>query len=166
MDTFAERASIPVGYRMRRARTEDFDVLAPLFADLADFDVPEKRNPADLWQNDLELARRCAAGEAPQAFCEVLVEEAVGAIHGVILVSMRAEHLSGSPSAHLEAIAVHADARRRGLGAALLAQAEQGAKARGAESITLNVFGRNERARALYQANGYDEELIRCMKWL
>ncbi len=166
MEINAHSTSMPAGYRMRSARSDDFGVLAPLFAELADFDVPERRNPDDLWQGDLELARRCAAGEAPQAFCEVLVENALDAIHGVILVSLREEHLSGAPSAHLEAIAVHADARRRGLGAALLGQAERGAKARGAQSITLNVFERNTRARALYQANGYDEELIRCMKWL
>jgi ribosomal protein S18 acetylase RimI-like enzyme len=166
MENHAEPTLPPTGYRLRSARPEDFGVLAPLFAALADFDVPEKRNPDHLWQGDLELARRCAAGDAPQAFCDVLVQETGDAIHGFVLVSLRAEHLSGAPSAHLEAIAVHPNARRRGLGATLLAHAEQGARARGAESITLNVFERNVRARALYQANGYDEELIRCMKWL
>ena len=38
------------------------------------------------------------------------------------------------------------------------------AKKRGAESITLHVFRKNERARALYKKLGYDEELLRCSK--
>jgi ribosomal protein S18 acetylase RimI-like enzyme len=36
----------------------------------------------------------------------------------------------------------------------------------GASSLTLHVFSRNARARALYASEGFDEELVRAIKWL
>ena len=44
--------------------------------------------------------------------------------------------------------------------------AEEGARARGAESLTLHVFSTNTRARALYERLGYAGELIRYIKHL
>ncbi len=51
-------------------------------------------------------------------------------------------------------LAVRPDRRRRGLGAALLADAALGAAARGADSLFLEVSERNAAARALYAAAG------------
>ena len=39
-------------------------------------------------------------------------------------------------------------------------------RALGASSLTLHVFQRNARARALYAGLDFDEELIRAIKWL
>jgi len=36
----------------------------------------------------------------------------------------------------------------------------------GAASLTLHVFNRNERAKSLYVAEGYELELVRAVKWL
>jgi hypothetical protein len=43
---------------------------------------------------------------------------------------------------------------------------EQRVRNLGAKSLTLHVFARNERARVLYAAQEFDEELIRAIKWL
>ena len=51
-----------------------------------------------------------------------------------------------------------------GLGAGLIAAAETEAKVRGALSITLNVFTRNQRALKLYERLGFDPEIQRCIK--
>ncbi len=48
----------------------------------------------------------------------------------------------------------------------MCAAVEDEARARGAHSMTLHVFGNNRRARALYAKIGYDEELIRAIKHL
>ena len=45
-------------------------------------------------------------------------------------------------------------------------EAEREAKARGALSITLNVFSRNQRALKLYERLGFDAEIQRCIKIL
>jgi ribosomal protein S18 acetylase RimI-like enzyme len=72
--------------------------------------------------------------------------------------------LSRSPSAHLEVIAVAEDAEGQGVGKDLMTAAEDGARNRGANSITLFVFANNARARRVYERAGFDEELIRCIK--
>jgi len=73
--------------------------------------------------------------------------------------------MSHAPSAHLEAIVVHPDARGSGLGQRLLDRSEALAQEYGAESLSLHVFANNHRARALYQSSGFDQELIRAIKW-
>ncbi len=59
--------------------------------------------------------------------------------------------------AELLTIAVAAGARRRGLGARLLAAAEAAARAEGARLLHLEVAEDNEAARRLYAAAGWEE---------
>ena len=132
---------------------------------LADFDVPERRNPRHLWESDLELFQAVVAGKASASFAEVAVDANDGVI-GLILVTLRPELLSQADSAHLEAIVVAPEARGTGLGRRLLEHAEALAAARGARSLSLHVFSNNHRARSLYDGSGYDSELIRAIKWL
>lgn len=59
--------------------------------------------------------------------------------------------------AELLTISVLPEARRRGLGARLLAACEEGARARGAARLFLEVAAGNTAARALYERAGYSE---------
>jgi len=86
-------------------------------------------------------------------------------IQGVIMVTIREELLSHRPSAHLETIIVSPAARGQGLGRRLLQRAERRAAELGAQSLSLHVFSANRRARSLYRSHGFDEELLRCIKW-
>lgn len=149
---------------IRAAEAKDEDSICTLLPQLADFNVPERRNPDDLWQGDAALVKQIIAGEAPDSFCQVAVDDADG-ILGVIVVTMREELMSHAPSAHLEAIVVAPQARGQRLGERLLAHCESEAKARGAQSLSLHVFSNNQRARNLYVKSGFDEELIRATKW-
>ena len=131
---------------------------------LADYDVPESRNPEHLWMHDAEMMRRWMVGDA-----ECLVHVALdddGTVLGFTMVSLRPELLSHEPSAHLEAIALDKAAEGRGVAKALLIAAEASAKAHGAESMSLHVFAVNSRARRLYERAGYDGELVRYIKRL
>jgi ribosomal protein S18 acetylase RimI-like enzyme len=132
---------------------------------LAAFDVPESRNPVDLWRSDAAMFQRWLDGQAAECFVHVAVDGAQK-ILGFTLVSLRPELLSHEPSAHLEAIAVGEGAEGKGVGQALLAAAESEAKTHGALTITLHVFARNTRARDFYEKSGYDGELIRYIKEL
>ena len=149
-------------FDIRAATADDLAALTELLPRLADFDIPPGRNPLDLWRSDEKTLRRHLSGESSDTLCHVAERD--GRVLGFVLTSLRPELLSGEPSAHLEAIAVHTDAARQGLATRLIEATESAAAARGARSITLHVFARNERARALYRRCGYDEELIRCSR--
>ncbi|MEM7077945.1 MAG: GNAT family N-acetyltransferase [Pseudomonadota bacterium] len=135
-----------------------------LLPQLADFEVPPRRDARDLYTDDGKLLEAVVAGNAPNSYAEVAVLDQQ--VLGVILVTMRPELMSHAPSAHLEAIVVSPEARGRGLGRKLLQRAQESARARGAASLSLHVFANNHRARALYDADGFDSELIRAIKWL
>ncbi len=151
--------------QLRDVRASDLTHLERLLPRLAEFEVSTHRNPDDLWAADLANIRAFVEGRRPDCFCRVAVDADDTAV-GVILVRMQPEPMSRTPSAHLEAIAVAEHAEGRGLGRALLAEAETEAHRRGARSMTLHVFTANERARRVYERNGYESELVRCIKWL
>lgn len=109
------------------------------------------------------MLKQFFAGAIPETHVLVAVEED-STVHGVAIYTMRKELLSGEPSAHLEVLAVNADTRRQGIGQALIDSTETAAKTLGAQSITLHVFSNNTRARSLYKATGFKEELLRCYK--
>ena len=58
----------------------------------------------------------------------------------------------------IQGLAVAPTARRRGVGAALLAAAEQEARRRGARKLSLRVLASNAGARRLYDASGFAVE--------
>ena len=150
---------------VRIAASDDGDAILALMPRLASFDVPESRNPVDLWRSDAAVFQRWLDGQAAECFVHVAVDDAQKIV-GFTLVSLRPELLSHEPSAHLEAIAVGEGAEGIGVGQALLAVAENEAKAQGALTITLHVFANNTRARGFYEKSGYDGELIRYIKEL
>lgn len=129
---------------------------------LADFDVPERRDPEHLWMHDAALFRRWL--EEQHRECRVHVADDDGAIVGLAMVSLQKEPLSHEPSAHLEALAVAPGHEGQGIGQALISAAEGDARAMGARSMTLHVFAQNTRARALYERAGFDGELLRYIK--
>jgi ribosomal protein S18 acetylase RimI-like enzyme len=149
----------------RPARAGDYDDLLALLPQLADFELPIQRVARELWEGDAELLSSILEQKTKVSFADVAVD-GQDKIQGVILVTIREELLSHQPSAHLETIIVAPSARGQGLGRRLLNRAERRAAELGAESLTLHVFVKNERARSLYQSNGFDEELLRCIKWL
>jgi len=152
-------------HEIRPAGLQDIAAVTQLLPELAGFDVPKGRNSRDLWEGDLATLERWRDGREPQVMVHV-AENKAGSIEGFTMVRLREELMSHEPSAHLEAIVVAESARGTGLGRLLLENAEQRARSAGAKTITLHVFGNNERARAVYRKLGYDEELIRNIKYL
>ena len=149
-------------YEIIAADASHGEAILALMPRLADYDVPASRDPRHLWEHDAEMLRQWLRGEA-----ECLVHVAMdGAdtVLGFSMVTLRPELLSQEPSAHLEAIALDPVAEGRGIAKALLAAAEEAARAQGALTMTLHVFAVNERARGLYERAGYDGELMRYIK--
>jgi ribosomal protein S18 acetylase RimI-like enzyme len=154
-----------MSFQVRSAVNKDGDAILALMPRLAAFDVPESRNPVDLWRSDAAMLQRWLDGEAAECFVHVAIDDTQEML-GFTLVSMRPELLSHEPSAHLEAIVVAADAEGMGVGQALLEAAESEARTRGAQTMTLHVFARNTRARGFYEHSGYNGELLRYIKEL
>lgn len=148
---------------VRPALPEDRQAVLELMPRLAAFDVPESRDPKDLWTSDAELFERWCEGEVENFHAMVAVVSS-GSIVGLAIATLRPEMLSKAPSAHLEAIAVAEGMAGRGIGQRLLAAVEDRAREHGAQSMTLHVFASNERARRFYEKSGYDGELLRYIK--
>ena len=152
-------------YKITTGGSEHHDAMVALLPLLASFELPRDRVAEHLWHGDRDMISAWARGSKPECFARVALARE-GALLGFAFVSMREEMMSHAPSAHLEVLVVAQTARRLGLGATLSNAAEAEAAARGAQSITLHVFGNNKRARSLYSKLGYDEEILRCTKRL
>lgn len=70
------------------------------------------------------------------------------------------DQLQGDRHAHVFLLYVDPQHRRRGIGAALMRQAETWAKGRGDRQIGLQVFQSNQAALALYQQLGYQTQSL------
>jgi len=148
---------------IRAATPEDEAALLELMPRLADFEVPAVRDSKDLWFGDSRLMQKVLAGTAENSHVLVATDAENKAI-AIAMYTIKPELLSSATSAHLEALAVHPQHLRQGLAKKLIDVCTTECRQKGAECMSLHVFGNNTRARALYKACGFDEELIRCYK--
>ena len=103
------------------------------------------------------------SGDAEALVC---VADEGGRVLGQVFVSTRQDYFTGAPHGHIEVLTVHPAAQGLGLGKELVARAEAWSRARGHRAMTLNVFARNEAARAVYDRLGYAPETIHYWKAL
>ena len=85
----------------------------------------------------------------------VLVAERPGELVGWVRIRPPTSLESNAHVREVAGLAVHPDARRLGIVAALMGAAEAAARSDGATRIRLRVFAPNEAARALYESLGY-----------
>jgi [ribosomal protein S18]-alanine N-acetyltransferase len=129
--------------RLRKARPGDVDAL--LAIERASF-ASDRLSP-----------RQLAAHAAGRTRARFVVAERAGEILGNALVFLR----RGVRRARLYSIVVAARARGLGLGARLLARAEQEARMAGAGELSLEVRTGNRDAIALYERSGYRRTGVR-----
>lgn len=149
-------------YLLRTATPKDQEAILNLLPRLADFEIPKVRNPKHLWESDAKMFLEWVAGGRPDIDVSVAVSD--NQVIGVAIISERKEFLSGEPSAHLEVLALDKSAEGFGVATALMNESDKLAQGRGAKSITLHVFANNTKARALYERQGFDGELLRYIK--
>jgi GNAT superfamily N-acetyltransferase len=128
---------------IRDARPDDAQALAGLLAQLG---YPTSAGAVG------RRLQRLDASEADRVF----VAEENGAIVGfaVVHVSLAVEY--DEPAAKLSAIAVDEAHRRRGIGEALVAAAEEEARARGCCLLFLTTAERRADAHAFYERVGFE----------
>lgn len=114
-----------------------------------------------------EASALAGALERPTVDTSLLVaERAGGQLGGVIYLQQQVDYFRQRPHAHVGILVVGADVEGQGAAHALLAAAEVWARTQGLDMITLNVFAGNQRARAMYERQGYAPETLRYVKRL
>jgi ribosomal protein S18 acetylase RimI-like enzyme len=151
--------------RIRPGGPEDEVAVLAMASRLADFPVPPWRTPEEIIHGDDAILREQM--HAPRVDRVLLVAEFTAAqAKGMILVSTRIDYFTQLPIAHIEDLAVAADAERQGIASALMSAAEEWARARGVTRMGLTVWETNARARRFYDQNGYRAETIHYLKEL
>jgi GNAT superfamily N-acetyltransferase len=150
--------------RIRPAVPADREFILELTPRLLEFGSVAGRDSAQMIQRDRDVLAKVAA--EPSATTRIFVAEEDGSPIGFIHLTTDEDYYTNSATAHVGDIVVAPHAGGRGVGAALLAHAEQWARERGFGLLTLNVFAANAAARRLYARAGFREEWIRCIKKL
>jgi ribosomal protein S18 acetylase RimI-like enzyme len=91
----------------------------------------------------------------PESF---LVAELDGRVVGYIRLKPPSKLPENAHVIQVQGLAVHPDARRRGVAASLLDAAEETLRERGARKLTLRVLSTNPAAIRLYERHGFERE--------
>ncbi|GGZ70178.1 GNAT family N-acetyltransferase [Streptomyces echinoruber] len=94
------------------------------------------------------FTQRCGPGDH-------LVAELDGTVVGYLRLGAPTPLESNAHVLQIQGLAVAAQARRAGVGRALLRAAQEEARRRGARRLTLRVLGHNTPARRLYESEGF-----------
>lgn len=154
----------PLPPTIRPARHDDEAFLVSLLPRLADFPLPVWRTAEEIARGDRQILLDALHGRIEHASILVAELSPGGERAGYVFATTGHDYFTRAAHAHVEVIAVTADAERRGVARALMDAIEQWAKRRGYKWVTLNVFDRNARARALYDSLGYEPETIHFRK--
>jgi GNAT superfamily N-acetyltransferase len=120
---------------------------------------PTTRDAAEIAQRE-RVALSDALSHASSASSLLVAERPplVG-VAGVMLLDERRDYFTNDRHGHVSILAVARDAEGQGTGAALLAAAEEWARAKGFTRLTLSVFAENDRARRIYERQGWRPEI-------
>ena len=151
---------------IRPARQDDEAFLVGLMPRLADFPLPAWRTAEEIAQADRHLLHDALTGVLSHSAILVAELSPGGERAGYVFATTKHDYFTRAAHAHVEIIAVEPAAEGRGVARALMDAIEQWARRRGYRLVTLNVFDRNARARALYDSLGYEIETVRYRKAL
>jgi ribosomal protein S18 acetylase RimI-like enzyme len=153
-------------WQIRPAQPADREFVLNLTPRLTQgFTLPPGRTAEEVEQ--AEARTLAAALERPSADTALLIAERPdGHRGGMVYVQQPVDYFRQHPHAHVAILTVSAEWEGQGAGRALLEAAEGWARSQGVEMITLHVFVGNERARAVYERQGYAAETLRYVKWL
>jgi ribosomal protein S18 acetylase RimI-like enzyme len=141
----------PSAVRVRPARLADQAALTELEAIAWS---PESGFPSVI-ASDQRDAAFFDAGNPPEDF---LVAELNGHVVGYIRLKPPTKLLENAHVIQVQGLAVHPDARRRGVAAGLLDAAEEKLRGRGIHKLTLRVLSTNQPAIRLYERHGFVRE--------
>ncbi|MEW5835878.1 MAG: GNAT family N-acetyltransferase [Lysobacterales bacterium 14-68-21] len=146
-----------------RLAEDDDDFILGLVPRFVEFDLPAWRRRHEC----IEGIRRDIAhhldDQPPNSFLFV-AEDADAERVGFLHLQKTQDFFTGRTNCHISDVAVAPGHEGRGVGRALLQHAEEWAREHRCALVTLAVFPGNGKARGLYEAMGYDVDLLRLAK--
>jgi ribosomal protein S18 acetylase RimI-like enzyme len=158
--------SHPRPLSIRSARHDDEAFLLSLLPRLADFPLPAWRTADEIARGDRPILLDALHGRIEHAAIFVAELAPGGERAGYVFATTKHDFFTRAAHAHVEVIAVTPEAERSGVACALMEAIEEWAGRRGYPHVTLNVFDRNTRAKALYDSLGYEVETVHYRKAL
>jgi len=156
----------PLPLTIRPARHDDEAFLVSLLPRLADFPLPVWRTAEEIARGDRQILLDALHGTLEHSAILVAELSPAGQRAGYVFATTKHDYFTRAAHAHVEVLAVEAGEERRGVARALMDAIEQWARRRGYAWVTLNVFDRNSRAKALYDSLGYELETVHYRKAL
>ena len=151
--------------RVRPANAADRGWILALAPRLHDFGPPPYRERGVM--DCAVVASIGGALDATQPGTAVLVaEDPAGRPLGFIHLHGGRDFFTGETHGHVSDIVVAPEAESGGVGQALMAAAEDWARALGYRLLSLHVFDGNTRARAFYARLGYGPDIVKLIKTL
>lgn len=149
---------------IRRATEKDTPAILALVPRLAAFGPPPWRDAATITATDTaviaDVLRVQAQGDNPAVF----VADLDGTIAGVMHVRAAEDFHRRRAHGHVADLIVAEGHEGKGIATALLAKAEEWARAQGYDWLGVGVFDRNVRAEKLYRHFGFERDIIRLIK--
>jgi GNAT superfamily N-acetyltransferase len=149
---------------VRPARPEDRDFVLATAVELAAFGPPGWRTPEEIVEGEAKTLRAWFDGS--RGGSALYVAEENGRPLGFAYLETLRDYFLDEEHGHIGILSVTKEAQGRGAGGALLEAAEAWARERGFRRLTLHVFERNTRARAVYDHRGYRPESLKYVKLL
>ena len=151
--------------KLRAAVPADAPFLTSVTLRLGGVPLPPWRTAAEVAAADLR--QMLAALHDPHArFLLLIAETTHNDPLGCVFATIEGDFFTGRPGAHVEVLAVRAEAEGKGVARLLLEAAEDWARQQGFDHVTLNVLVGNAHARAVYERIGYGAESVRYRKSL
>ena len=148
---------------MRRAGPADTDAILALVPRLSfSFTPPPWREPEAMTATDADVVAEALRSTAddPTVFVADIDQVVAGFVH----VRSLEDYYRRRKHGHVADLVVAPAYEGQGIATALLARAEEWARALGYDWITLGVFEQNERAKQLYHRQGFRRDVIRLLK--
>jgi len=147
---------------VRPATASDRDFVVETARRFAAFGPPPWRTPQEVVAGEVRCLDDFFDGGMQGA--SLLIAEEAGRPAGFAFLEHHTDYFTGERHGHLGMIAVTEAAEGLGVGASLLAAAEEWTRTQRYAKLTLNVFEGNARARRAYERDGYHVETLRYVK--
>ncbi len=151
--------------RIRPGTKADRVFVLAAAARLAAFPVPEWRSPGDIIAAERRTLTAYFDGHT-SGTALFIAEDTQGQPLGFVYLETLRDYFTGESHGHVSTLAVNPEHEGQGVGQTLMHTAEAWAREQGFTTLTLTVFERNRRARALYDHLGYRPETLRYIKTL
>jgi GNAT superfamily N-acetyltransferase len=149
---------------IRPAHAADRGFVLAATTRLSAFGVPAGRTAPEIVEGEARTLRAYFdAANPPET---LLIAETAGAPSGFVFLEEHRDYFTFAIHGHIGILVVVEAVEGRGVGAALIGAAEEWARSHGHDTLTLNVFEGNRRARALYERSGFRPDTIRYRKGL